>query len=80
MYDTQIKYCRISYGKHSAHTYLKWTTSMNKIIENYYLEPNSKLVYHELRMMHVDCWFDTDEIRQHRCLSYEDFNKIKATS
>ena len=53
---------------------------MNKIIENYYLEPNSTLVSYQEGTNGVDCWFDTAEIRQHRVLSYEDFNKIKATS
>tara|TARA_R100000544_G_C2182475_1_gene37570 strand:- start:255 stop:416 length:162 start_codon:yes stop_codon:yes gene_type:complete len=53
---------------------------MNEIIENYYLKPNSTLVYHEIRTKAVDCWFDTAEVRQHRVLSFEDFNKIEAIS
>jgi len=50
---------------------------MKKIIQKYYLEPNSKLVSYQEGSNGVDCWFDTDEVRQHRCLSFEDFALIK---
>ena len=46
---------------------------MEAIIEKYYLEPNSILVNYQKGSNGVDCWFDTDKIRQHRCLSFEDF-------
>jgi hypothetical protein len=46
---------------------------MEKIIEIYYLAKGSKLVNHNIGTNGVDCWFDTDTIRQHRCLSFEDF-------
>jgi hypothetical protein len=49
---------------------------MNFIINKYYLETDSKLVYHETRTNGVDCWFDTDKVRQHRCLSFKDFKRI----
>ena len=51
---------------------------MNTIIEKYYLEPNSVLVSHNQGTNGVDCWFDTDVVRQHRCLSFEDFELIKS--
>jgi hypothetical protein len=50
---------------------------MNIIIENYYLLEGSVLVNHQEGTNGVDCWFDTDNCRQHRCLSIEDFNLIK---
>lgn len=50
---------------------------MNKIIEKYYLEPGSYLVNHQVGTNGVDCWFDTNKVRQHRCLSFEDFDLIK---
>jgi hypothetical protein len=50
---------------------------MEKIIKDYYLAEGSKLVYHRKGTDGVDCWFDTDDVRQHRCLSYEDFEMIK---
>ena len=49
---------------------------MEAIIEKYYLEPNSILVNYQKGSNGVDCWFDTDKIRQHRCLSFEDFSTI----
>jgi hypothetical protein len=49
---------------------------MNLIIEKYYLEPNSYLVEGREGTKGVDCWFDTDTVRQHRCLSIEDYNKL----
>jgi hypothetical protein len=49
---------------------------MNTIIEKYYLLPNSKLVNHNIGTNGVDCWFDTPNFRQHRCLSLEDFKLI----
>ena len=51
---------------------------MEAIIEKYYLEPNSILVNYQKGSNGVDCWFDTDKIRQHRCLSFEDFSTIKS--
>ena len=50
---------------------------MKKIIENYYLAEGSKLVNHSIGTNGVDCWFDTSNVRQHRCLSFEDFELIK---
>lgn len=49
---------------------------MNKIIKKYYLAEKSKLVHYQEGINGVDCWFDTDNIRQHRCLSFEDFKLI----
>jgi hypothetical protein len=53
------------------------TFVMKTIIEKYFLEPNSKLVNYQEGSNGVDCWFDTDKVRQHRCLSFEDFVTIK---
>jgi Zn/Cd-binding protein ZinT len=50
---------------------------METIIEKYYLEQGSKLVNYQEGANGVDCWFDSKEIRQHRCLSFEDFELIK---
>lgn len=50
---------------------------MEKIIENYYLAEGSKLVNYCEGTNGVDCWFDTNDVRQHRCLSFEDFELIK---
>lgn len=50
---------------------------MEKIIEDYYLAEGSKLVNHSIGTNGVDCWFDTNDARQHRCLSIEDFELIK---
>jgi hypothetical protein len=50
---------------------------MEKIIQDYYLAEGSRLVNYEIGTNGVDCWFDTDSIRQHRCLSFEDFRLIK---
>lgn len=50
---------------------------MDKIIETYYLEPGSYLVNYQIGTNGVDCWFDTHKVRQHRCLSFEDFDVIK---
>lgn len=50
---------------------------MNKIIQDYYLEQGSVLVDYQIGMNGVDCWFDTEKVRQHRCLSFEDFELIK---
>lgn len=46
---------------------------MKELLEKYYIEPGSILVYHETTLNRVDCWFDLNEIRVHRCLSIEDF-------
>jgi hypothetical protein len=53
---------------------------MESIIKKYYLETGSKLVKHSFATRgidSVDCWFDTNKIRQHRCLTIKDFNKIE---
>lgn len=50
---------------------------MEKIIKDYYLREGSKLVYHEIGTKGVNCWFDADDFRQHRCLSFEDFALIR---
>jgi hypothetical protein len=50
---------------------------MSTIIEKYYIEPNSTLVNYTIGTNGVDCWFDSAQWRQHRCLSIEDFNLIK---
>ena len=49
---------------------------MKKIIENYYLAEGSKLVNHSIGTNGVDCWFDADNFRQHRCLDLEDFKLL----
>ena len=49
---------------------------MIELLEKYYLELDSKLVNHSIGTNGVDCWFDTDRVRQHRCLSIEDFNLL----
>lgn len=50
---------------------------MEEIIEKYYLAEDSKLVNYSEGTNGVDCWFNTDKVRQHRCLSFEDFATIK---
>jgi hypothetical protein len=50
---------------------------METIIEKYYLEKGSILVFSQEGINGVDCWFDANKIRQHRCLSFEDFDTIK---
>ena len=50
---------------------------MENIIEKYYLAKGSKLVNYREGSNGVDCWFDTNDVRQHRCLSFEDFETIK---
>lgn len=49
---------------------------MQLIIEKYYLLPDSQLVNWNEGTNGVDCWFDTDQFRQHRCLTFEDFETI----
>jgi hypothetical protein len=49
---------------------------MKTIIEKYYLLEGSVLVSHQEGTNGVDCWFDTNNCRQHRCLSFEDFKLI----
>lgn len=49
---------------------------MTEIIEKYYLAEGSKLSNYQEGTNGVDCWFDTDKARQHRCLSFEDFSLI----
>jgi hypothetical protein len=49
---------------------------MDKIIDKYYLLPNSTLAKYNFGTNGVDCWFDTNKDRQHRCLSFEDFKLI----
>ena len=50
---------------------------MEKIIEKYYLAEGSKLVNYREGNNGVDCWFHTNDITQHRCLSFEDFETVK---
>ena len=50
---------------------------METIIKEYYLTEGSKLVNYSIGTNGVDCWFDTDDVRQHRCLSIEEFELIK---
>ena len=50
---------------------------MKNIIEKYYLEEGSVLVNHKKGSDGVDCWFDSGDKRQHRCLSFEDFQSIQ---
>lgn len=50
---------------------------MKRIIEKYYLLETSELVHYQEGTNGVDCWFDTtNNIRQHRCLSLDDFSTI----
>ena len=65
------------YKQPFRHRALLVIVGMEKIIENYYLAEGSKLVMHVMGTNGVDCWFDTNDIRQHRCLSFEDFELIK---
>ena len=51
---------------------------MEKIILSYYLLKDSKLVNYNIGVNGVDCWFDTISCRQHRCISFEDFELIKS--
>ena len=60
---------------------------MDKIIEKYYVSPGSVLVNYNIGKNGVDCWFDVTtkyvdgvryDVRQHRCLSFEDFNLLIA--
>jgi hypothetical protein len=50
---------------------------MERIIETYYLLADSKLVNFQEGTNGVDCWFDSFSLIQHRCLSFEDFAKIR---
>jgi len=50
---------------------------MDIIIEQYYLEPGSKLVNHEEGTNGVNCWFDNGRWIQHRCLTFEHFKLIQ---
>ena len=50
---------------------------METIIVKYYLEEGSQLVNYQKGTNGVDCWFDTLTMRQHRCLSFEDFKTIQ---
>jgi len=56
------------------------TYIMIELLEKYYLELDSKLVNYSIGTNGVDCWFDTDRVRQHRCLSIEDFNILISIS
>lgn len=58
---------------------------MEKIIKDYYVAEGSKLVHYEKGANGVDCWFDVTtpyvdgvwyNVRQHRCLSHEDFELL----
>ena len=50
---------------------------MEKIIKDYYLAEGSRLVHYRRGTDGIDCWFDTDDVIQHRCLSNEDFKLIE---
>jgi len=50
---------------------------MDKIIEKYFIFPGSVLVHYTIGTNGVDCWFDSEQWRNHRCLSFEDFELIK---
>ena len=52
---------------------------MEKIIKKYYLEPGSKLVSQQIGTNGVDCWFDTDSVRQHRCIDFVDYIRTFTT-
>ena len=52
-------------------------STLKSILEKYYLEPDMKLVNHQESTKAVNCWFENDTIRSHRCLSNEDFETIK---
>lgn len=47
---------------------------MKEIIKKYYLAEGSKLVDMYIGDNNVDCVFDADDIRQRRCLSFEDYD------
>ena len=49
---------------------------MKDIIKKYFLKPGSKLVYYEVGTNGVDCWFDIDDVRQHRCIEFADYITI----
>lgn len=53
---------------------------MKTIIEKYFILPDSVLVHYQIGTNGVDCWFDTPQWRQHRCLTFEDFKLIKPIS
>jgi len=46
---------------------------MKDIIKKYFLKPGSKLVSQQIRANGVDCWFDIDGVRQHRCIEFPDY-------
>lgn len=50
---------------------------MEKIIEKYYLAEGCKLVNYNIDTNGVDCWFDSPQWREHRCLSFEDFKLLE---
>jgi hypothetical protein len=57
---------------------MPFPVSVSSILDKYYLESNSVLVNHQEGTNGVDCWFEADNIIQHRCLSFEDFKLIKS--
>jgi len=46
---------------------------MKDIIKKYFLKPGSKLVLEQIGTNGVDCWFDIDGFRQHRCIEFADY-------
>ena len=52
---------------------------MEKIIKDYYLLPGSKLVHQQIGTKGVNCWFDIDGNRQHRCISFADYIRTFTT-
>ena len=52
---------------------------MDKIIKSYYLKPGSKLVSQQIGTNGVDCWFDIDGVRQHRCIDFADYIRTFTT-
>ena len=49
---------------------------MKDIIKKYFLKPGSKLVSKRIGANGVDCWFDIDDVRQHRCIEFADYITI----
>jgi len=43
------------------------------ILNKYHVDENANLSYFEKGTYGVDCWFDSPQWREHRCLSIEDF-------
>ena len=52
---------------------------MDEIIEKYYLKPGSKLAKSQIGTNGVNCWFDVDDVKQHRCIFFADFIRAFTT-